>query len=649
MANKNTAMEKILNGRFEEGFSELAEAFETEGTDDNLIEDLCKCFFQPNITQMSENFIDNAKLLKEYPYIFTKDFAEPENNRYILFPLDEKLYYCYDKQRERLFPMEVNSEMETKYFFKDLDDPLLVENEFNEFNLKFLNDNVRDSNDFAGDNHIYLWFENADLFSLLMYYIDLRPLFVREKFVVLIGEERNKYPIDFKREFNIDYSELTPKEIELDDIKRFVFGWKMINEAGTSFLANIMDFHPNLLTIPDNRVTGFPEFYRENLIGKTVQNAIRDLKNMSDKNEKKLFLVKMIKNDCGEGELKNPEKLNRITSVRILDKMLDLLKGKSVPTAKEWLSSIYLAFSLCRGRTFSGSRIAPAIFDYPHSDVYYIGNSDRQRLDFNFSIAFDFPYYRSIVIMRDPLTYSANVIRFMTTTHPDALNDKGEIQLDPFYCFAFAAFFPKDFYFPKQHPMYAFAAAIRLEDLKLNSKAALTALGEFLDIPVTESLFHTTWCGVERVDVDTLFNLISGFDPSTIYEAHTDTLSVFDKYRIEMALAPLYKAFGYEPLYYDGQDFTYEQKVSLMELPFLCESIKTVVPAQQKRESRQAGMNFVKIMLSITQFPFTISSVKGDCYPIKWLKPKEELLVAPIYRKLDLSNAVMRDPEIRKT
>lgn len=641
MANKSTAMEKISNGMFEEGFSELAEVFEKEGTDDNLIGDLRKCFFEPNEAQMCQNYLNNAKFLKEYPYIFTKDFTEPAENRYILFPLDEKLYFYYDKQANKMLRMEVNSNIETKYFFQNLDEPLFVPNEFNEFNLNFLNDNVRDSNDFAGDNHIYLWFENADLFSLLMYYIDFKPLFAREKFVVLIGEERNKYPIDFKREFGIDYSELSPKEIELDEIKRFVFGWKMINEAGTSFLANIMDFHPDLLTIPDNRITRFPEFYRANLMGKTVQNAIRDLKNMSDKNEKKAFLVRLISRKCDEGSLDNPEAVNIVKSAQFLDKMLELLKGKTFPTPKEWLASIYLAFSLCFGRTFAGNRIVPAIFDYPHTDYYYIGNSNRQALDFCFSIAFEFPYYRSIVIMRDPLTYSANVIRYMSTTHPDALNDKGEVQLDPFYCFAFAAFFPKDFYFPIEHPMYAYSAAIRLEDLKLNTKAALTTLGEFLDIPVTESLFHTTWCGVERVDVDTLYKPISGFDPATIYEAHTDILSVFDKYRIEMALVPLYKAFGYEPIYYDGQDFTFEQKVALMELPFLCESIKTVVPVQQKQASRQAGMNFIKTMLSITQMPFTIPSVKGTCYPIKWLKPKEELLAAPLYHKLDLSKTDM--------
>ncbi len=110
MADKNNAIEKILSGNFKEGFSELAEAFENDSTDEALIEKLREVFLEPNLEQINQNFIENTKLLKEYPYIFTRSFTQPEQNRYILFPLDECLYYAYDKREKRLFPMEVNSD-----------------------------------------------------------------------------------------------------------------------------------------------------------------------------------------------------------------------------------------------------------------------------------------------------------------------------------------------------------------------------------------------------------------------------------------------------------------------------------------------------------------------------------------------------------
>lgn len=189
MPDKVAAMEKIRNGDFEIGFEELSRAFQKNGTDETIINDLQKCFFEPNSVQMEENFQDNSKLLMDYPYFFSKRCLKPNENRYMLLPINESIYYCYDRIDQRLIPMEVNSEHETKYFFNDIDNPLFVENEFNEFHLKFLEDNIRDSTDYAGDNHIYLAYENEDLFSLLLYYCDLKSLLKRRKIVFLIGNE----------------------------------------------------------------------------------------------------------------------------------------------------------------------------------------------------------------------------------------------------------------------------------------------------------------------------------------------------------------------------------------------------------------------------------------------------------------------------
>ncbi len=628
MANRNFAIENILNGKLKDGFSELAEVFETESPDEELIEKLREVFLKPNFEQIQQNLLNNTKLLKEYPYIFTRNYKQPDQNRYILFPLDENLYYFYDKQEKKLHPMEVNSDRETKYFFKDLDKPLFVENEFNEFNLKFLNDNVRDSCDFAGDNHIYLWFENVDLFSLLLYYCDLKSLLEGKKFVFLIDDEREKYPIDFKSEFGIDYSNYAQKGIELDDIKRMVFGWKTMNEAGTTFLANIMDFHSDLITVPDCLLKmNFLVYFQEQLIGKRLNEAISSLRSLSDKNEKKSWIITLLK---GKKEIGVKE----ITSTRFLDELSNVLNNKPMPTPKEWLTGIYLAYSRCRKREFNG-RVAPALFVYPHDDIFYICGMAREQLDLYFSIVSEFKYHKIITLIRDPITHAGSTIRFMTKTHPNALNANGEIQLDPYYCFAFGCFLPKDIFFIKQHPLFPDMRVIRFEDLKLNPEAALSSLAEFLNIPLSSSLYSTTFCGVTTQDKNSngeyLFN---GFDTKPVYNEHKEYFSVFDKYRIEMVRSKEYEYYGYKPMYYDAQDFSYEDKISIMSIPFLFESMKTVISPDALKSGKAQGMNFIRYMLSIKQFPFRVSGINGDIVPIPWLKPKEELLRVPLYTNL---------------
>ena len=90
----------------------------------------------------------------------------------------------------------------------------------------------------------------------------------------------------------------------------------------------------------------------------------------------------------------------------------------------------------------------------------------------------------------------------------------------------------------KQHTIFDHTATVRLEDLKPDHKAILTAMGEFMNTSVTNSLFHSTWCGIECIVIDAVGNRISGFTPAAIYEDRPDYLSTFDIYRIEMALLP---------------------------------------------------------------------------------------------------------------
>lgn len=170
MENLEKAMQKIIDGDLLQGFAELMEGYAGGHGSPSVLEDLKRGFWEPNLEEMEENFERNSAFLKEYPFFLPRKLVAPRDNRYVLFALIDELFYRFDQQENVFAPMETNSERETRYFFEDLSRPLLVDNEFNSFNLRFLKDNVRRSEDFAGDNHIYLCYENEDALSLLLYY-----------------------------------------------------------------------------------------------------------------------------------------------------------------------------------------------------------------------------------------------------------------------------------------------------------------------------------------------------------------------------------------------------------------------------------------------------------------------------------------------
>ena len=160
-----------------------------------------------------------------------------------------------------------------------------------------------------------------------------------------------------------------------------------------------------------------------------------------------------------------------------------------------------------------------------------------------------YPDYKAIATIRDPVTHAGSVTRFMLESHPMAKDTNGNHQLDPFYCMAFGTFLPKDYLFANEHPLKEHISVIRFEDLKLNPEATLESLTDFLDIPMCETMYQTTWCGQGHDGLTTAGVVLQGFDTKPLYSQHSKYLSIFDKYRIEMLMYPLMKQYGYEPMF----------------------------------------------------------------------------------------------------
>lgn len=624
------AVDTFDKGDFRAAILSFIELYQKEYRRKQILQILNEACYLPNIEEMQKNYQRNTRMLKKYPFVFDRKIYEFEELPFCLYMVSESEFYVFDKATQHFIELyQFDSGTPFDLHTNLVDTPLFLDGECDFSHLKFLNDVVRRSEDIACDNHIYLFYNSfADLAKLLLV-VSIEGLLDEQKFVFLFEEKNRFCSIDFNTQFGLDYSTLPVKEISVDEIKQIIFGWKIANVSGTSFLADIMDFHPQLLTIPDCIMNNFADFYLTQLKGRSLSQAITRLKQIPDSDRRKQAVTDLV---CVQVDsLSEPLRieLNRVSSDEFLTVLEDVLSEHPNPNAREWLIGIYLAYARCHNRSFG--RVVPALFVYPHDDMFYLAGIGRDQFEFYFDLIQDFTYHKIIAVIRNPVTQAGSVINFMTRGHPSARNAKGEIQLDPFYCMAFGSLLPKDYYFPLNHPLREDIGVVRFEDLKLNPEAAFASVAEFLNIPVTESMFQTTWCGMTRMGVTTENTVFDGFDTAPVYKSYDQYLSVFDKYRIELLLNKLLDVYGYKPKYYDGQRFSDHAINAMMELPFLCEEIETIVPAEQKQSSREVGMQFIKFAAAIKGFPFSVNSGTEQFAPLPWICPKEELLREPLY------------------
>lgn len=176
---------------FVEAYHQSPDVLERQG----IFQMLEEAYYRPNEGELRQNYESNVALLKKYPYFWDKVFRKFENLSFQLFPVSDGVYYCYDRENDRFsgtYDAETRDQM--RYFFEDLNQPIRVIDEDNFYNLTFLNDNVRASEDFAGDNHIYLLYSSMAPLERLMLTCKLGAVLEKQKFVFLIGENRDLYP-----------------------------------------------------------------------------------------------------------------------------------------------------------------------------------------------------------------------------------------------------------------------------------------------------------------------------------------------------------------------------------------------------------------------------------------------------------------------
>ncbi|MBO4915164.1 MAG: hypothetical protein J5449_08150 [Oscillospiraceae bacterium] len=499
-------------------------------------------FLEPNLKLLKSRYERNCKALSKYLFISRKDFIPFDELPLIFFPYDDHSGYVpYDSRTDsfRGF-VNVKETVIHHYFFKDLEKPILASDVYSQYELEYLNDNVRKSEWIGRENHIYLHYTDWAEFCSYLTVLTLKQLLEDQKFIFLFGDELSDYPYDFKERYGVDYSQYPVKPIGIREVNKLIWHTQLSSDNGGDFFNEVFDYHPNLLCFTS-------------VIFDTIMKVSGDLINQ--------LRERKAKNELGSATID----FDTIGTVHFGNELCTLTN----PTYKDVLVACYLSLNEQNDGLDLNSRIAPALFFQPHFynleysvDIDENGNSvlTSDKLDeiMESPIFRDFKYIKTFTPMRRFTTAYAATLRYMVGTNR-ALEQRGartgkwETISDVATSYAVNRSFMRD----PDSRLYRDAVIVRFEDGKLNPKATFTKLAEFLDIPYTESMTYCSQMG--KHDVETAAGNAIGFDPVTVYRTYDEFVDDADRCYIEFFLRDAYEFYGYDFHYYDGKPVDVER------------------------------------------------------------------------------------------
>jgi len=489
-----------------------------------LLPILEEAFYRPNEKDLKKRYEKNCKLLRKYPYCFRRDFPAFDELPIRFFPYDGWVYVPFYPDEVRFGePVDFKEPVIRHYFFRDLEKPVLAGDIFSLYELEYLNDNVRKSEYVARENHIYLHYTDWAVFCAHLMCWDLRPLLADEKFVFLIGDEIDQYPIDFKARFGIDYSRYPVKPVGIREVHRLIWHTQLSAHNGGDFFNEVFDAHPNLLMKPSIFMDETEKVVAE------VEQHLSEARSEDD-----MLYV------CSQWE-----------QPRLAQELFRMKKR----SPKDILVALFLKDKPVAERVDPNARIAPALFFQPHFNrmEYQTELDDRGRAVL-VSKMYDairqsplfqgFKYIKTFTPMRRMTTSHAATVRFMDimmrlswkTDDPEILDDA-----------VFIRILNRSFMLDPEDRLTRDSVLVRFEDGKLNSKATFTALAAFLDLPYTESMTYCSDFGKLNPHTDT-----KGFDPAPVYRTYDAFASGAERTLIEYFLRDAYEYYGYDFQYYDG-------------------------------------------------------------------------------------------------
>ena len=498
---------------------------------EEIMQLVSKVFYEPNIKLLKSRYERNCKRLSKYPYLFRKDFPPFEELPIRFFPYDDHNGYIpfYVDREEFGDFVNIQETVISRNFFKDLEKPVFASDVYSQYELEYLNDNVRRSEWVARENHIYLHYSDWAVFCSWLQVLNVRPLTEAEKVVFLIEDEKAQYPIDFKERFGIDYSQYSVKPLGIREVTRMIWHTQLSTHNGGDFFNEVFDNHPNLIVLPSLM--------------------------MSDVLETAGKVRKVLE---GSVSLRDAQK-NTGWSSSLVEELYHMRDR----TDKDLVVALYLRSEMAMSGTDPNARIVPALFFQPHfhNIVYTLRADEKNRTvleaanydEIHQSALFrNFKYIKTFTPMRRFTTSHAASVRFMYNM-AQAADDKGKGKQKTVVSDAVTErILNRSFMIDPEDRLYKDGILVRFEDGKLNPKATLTALAAFLDVPYHEETMSYCSEGGKPVRV-TDDGYAPGFSPMQVYKTYDEFANDSERYFIEYFLRDAYAYYGYDFHYYDGK------------------------------------------------------------------------------------------------
>ena len=480
-----------------------------------LMDLMTQAFYLPNAEDQKKRYARNCAALAKYPYLFREDFPDFEALPVQFFPFNDEGYIPFFKAEHRFGAyVNFNDPVIDRYFFRDLDKPVLARDVFSQYQLEYLNDNVRKSEWVGRENHIYLHYTDWTTFCAYLQCLELCPLLSEKKLVFLMEGEIEQYPIDFHARFGIDYAQYPVRPIGIGEVTRMIWHTQLAAHNGGDFFNEIFYGHPNLLSY-------------ESIMFDNIQKAVAEVK-------------------------ANWRRVDWLTPR--LRRQLSRIKR---PTDKDFLVALFLDRQDISGSLDHGSRIAPALFFQPHFSnmIYDIRESELKGAPMLYSEQYEairtsplfhgFRYIKTFTPMRRITTSYAASVRFMLDR--EAQGEEVKVVPDVLA----ERLVNRSFMVDQWDRLYRDSVLVRFEDGKLNPRATFTALAEFLDLPYTESM---TYCSSRKgIDPESLKGNARGFDPATVYRTYDEFANDEERAFLEYFLRDAYEYYGYDFHYYQGE------------------------------------------------------------------------------------------------
>jgi len=515
-----------MGGDYKVAYTQFVGLYNEGQFQDECLDIMTSAFYTPNVKLMQNRYEKNCAALSKYPYIFRTDFPKFEELSLRFYPFDDNGYLPFALQKQEFGGyVNFNDPVVSRNFFKKLDNPILAKDVYSQYELEYLYDNVRPSEDIGRENHLYLHYESWETFCAHLQVLNVRRLLEKKKIVFLFGEEVSRYPIDFKEMYGIDYSQYPVKPIGVKDIHRLIWHTQLSSDNGGDFFNEVFDNHPNLICLPSMML----DYAEENI--QKVKDVFADADKMRASGGMPIFEQEATQQCYWNG--------NR--------------------SDKDILVTLFMLQGAYMGGLDHAARITPVLFFQPHfSNINYdMTHAEHGRTvllceeydKIRSSPVFKaFKYIKTFTPLRRFTTSAAATFRWQIEKRNVLKDEEGKriVATD----LAMDRSLNRSFMIDPEDRLYKDSVLVRFEDGKINPRATFTALAAFLDIPYTESMTYCSEKGVH--DVETAEGNVIGFDTATVYRTYDDYATDEERAYIEFCLRDAYEFYGYDFHYYDG-------------------------------------------------------------------------------------------------